>query len=295
MLTEFESRLADVLGSRLPAPFGGRVRRRGAAPPGGAGPVVRIGVEALEPLDPDFGSRRPEVVPGSNDQRRVLRLGVTIGIDVEPATAGDRLEELLGIDAVTYELDHPDIRSAALLVAPGDQGFFLDWLHLDVSDLDIDVDLVVKAEGWFWPVGQVGEAGREIERTLIREFRLPVLLDIAAPLTAGGVDVDLGIALGTTGTMSLTADAVGSAPFGMLALTLLDNGGGPGAGTLSGGTAGPDGRHLVAVADGRADVTYSPPATAVTDHLVVNAFTRDDDGNDHVGVELARFALDIAP
>ncbi|CAN5762466.1 hypothetical protein BH24ACT5_BH24ACT5_17200 [soil metagenome] len=182
MLTEFEIRLADVLGSRLPAPFGGRVRRRGAALPAGAGPIVHVGVEALEPLEADFGSVRPEVVPGSDDQRRIVRLGVTVGIDVEPETGGDRLQELLGIDAVTYELDHPDMRSAALLVAPGDQGFLLDWLHLDASDLDIDVDLVVRAEGWFWPVGRVGAACREIELTLIREFRLPLQLDIGAAL-----------------------------------------------------------------------------------------------------------------
>ena len=65
MLTEFEIRLADVLGNRLPAPFGGRVRRRGAPAPNGNGPVVRVGVDAIEPLEPDFGSVRPEVVAGS--------------------------------------------------------------------------------------------------------------------------------------------------------------------------------------------------------------------------------------
>lgn len=295
MLTEFETRLADVLGSRLPAPFGGRVRRRGVAPPAGAGPVVHLGIEAIEPMVADFGSIRPEVVPGSDDQRRVVRLGVTIGIDIEAETAGDRLQELLGIDAVTYEMDHPDMRSAALLMAPGDQGFVLELLHLDASDLDIDVDLQVTAQGWFWPVGLEGQAGRAIERTLIREFRLPVQLDISGALEAGGADVDLSIRLGTTGTMVIATDTVESAPFGVLGLRLLDNGGGPGAGTLTGGLAGPAGSHLVVVTDGAAGVTYGPPAGAATDHLVVVAFTRDDDGNDHEGIEIARFVLDVAP
>lgn len=297
MLTEFESRLADVLGSRIAAPFAGRVRRRGAPAPAGNGPVVRVGVDAFTPLAPDVGSVRPERVPGSDDFRRVLRLAVTIGVDIEPQAAGDRVQQLLGVDAVTYQLDDPGMRSATLLVQPGDQGFLLDWMHVDQADLRGDptetAPVTLRAEGWFWPVGQVGETGRAIERALVREFRLPVHLAIAEPLLAGGPPVALGIGFGATGTMSVSAGGVTTLPFGSVALRLLDAGGGPGAGALTGGQPGPDGTQLAAVAGGSAAVTYDPPASAVVDNLVVTAFTRDDDGNDHIGIELARFELAV--
>ncbi|MET0662488.1 MAG: hypothetical protein ABWZ42_05085 [Ilumatobacteraceae bacterium] len=295
MLAEFETRFADVLGSRLAAPFGGRVRRRGAAAPNGNGPVIRLGVDSIQPLEPDFGSVRPEVVPGSADRRQVLRLGVSVGVDIQPQNANDRLQELLGIDAVIYALQHPEMRSARLLVQPGDQGFLLDWLHLGDSDLTEDADLVVHAQGWFWPVGQAGETGRPIERAFVREFRLPMQLGIEAAIEAGGADVALNVVFGATGTMQVARGSVATAPFGSVAMRLIDNGGGPGAGTLTGGEDGPDGTHLVPVADGAASVTYEPPGAPAVDHLVVSAHARDADGNERVGVELARFDLVVAP
>ncbi|HEY3485278.1 MAG TPA: hypothetical protein VGK49_07830 [Ilumatobacteraceae bacterium] len=295
MLTEFEIRLADVLGSRLPAPFGGRVRRRGAPAPNGNGPVVRIGVDAIEPLEPDFGSVRPEVVGGSADHRRIVRLGVTLGIRVEPQAANDRLQELLGVDALVYELQDPTMRSAAALVQPGDQGFAVDYLHLVTSDFTTSDHLALQTEGWFWPVGVVGETGVPIEQALLREFRLPMQLSIAAPIEAGGADVTLDVTFGATGTMAFTEGPASASPFGSIALRLLDDGGGPGAGTLSGGAGGPEGTHLVPVADGTASVTYEPPGTAVTDHLVIAAYTTDADGNERIGIELARFDLVVSP
>lgn len=289
MLSEFEARFADVLGARLPAPFGGRVRRRGQPAPAGNGPVVSIGVDAVEPLDPDFGSNRPEVVPGSADQRRIVRLGVTVGIDIEPANNDGRLQELAGIDAVVYEMQDPEMRSAAALVAPGDQGFAVDHLVLGLSDLATDSDLVVLTEGWFWPVGVAGETGRPIERALVREFRLPMQLGFEAAIEAGGADVTLDLTFGATGSMEISGGAATRSGFGSIALRLVDAGGGSGAGSLVGGVAGPDGTHIVPVADGAASVTYQPPGAAVTDHLVVATHTRDADGNERIGVELARF------
>lgn len=295
MLTDFEARLADVLGARLAAPFGGRVRRRGAAAPTGSGPVVRVGIDAFEPLDPDFGSVRPEIVPGADDLRRVLRLRVMVGIDVQPRNAGNRFDELAGVDHLVYELQHPDMRSAALLVAPGDQGFVLDHLHLQPSKLNGDADLVVRAEGWFWPVGEVGEAGRAIERALVREFRLPMRLRPAAAPVAGGPAVALDVLFGATGTLTLSADDAAVAPFGAIAVRLTDAGGGTGAGTLAGGADGPGGARLVSVVDGTAALNYAPPATAGVDHLVVSSFTRDDADEERIGIELARFELAVAP
>lgn len=300
MLTELETRLVEVLGSRLDAPFAGRVARRGAPAPVGAGPVVRVGVDRFHPLQPDVGSVRPEQVPGTDDLRRVLRLGVSIGIDVEPQDDGSRLQQLLGVDAISYELDDPGMRSAALLVQPGDQGFLLDWLRLERAELaDVDDDaaapsaVTVHTEGWFWPVGQEGEAGVEIARALVREFRLPVRLAINEPLVAGGAAVALGISFGAAGTLAIGAGGTITVPFGSVAMRLLAAAGGPGAGTLSGGQPGPDGTRLADIADGSAALTYDPPAAPVVDHLVVAAHTRDDDGNERVGIELARFELAV--
>jgi hypothetical protein len=190
------------------------------------------------------------------------------------------------------------MRSASLLVQPGDQGFLLDWMHLDRADLGGEAEgdsspVTVRAEGWFWPVGQVGETGRPILRAFVREFRLPVQLAVPEPLLPGGDPVALGITFGATGTLDISATGTTSLPFGSIALRLLDAGGGPGAGTLSDGQPGPDGSQLAAVDDGAATVTYDPPANPVVDHLVIAAYSRDDDGNEHVGIELARFELAV--
>ncbi|GAA2152644.1 hypothetical protein FHX52_0803 [Humibacillus xanthopallidus] len=292
MLTEFETRLADVLGSRLPAPFGGRVRRRAETAPNGTGPVVRVGVDAIEPLDPDLGSVRPEVVGGSSDHRRIVRLGVTLGILVEPEDAGDRLQELAGIDALVHGLQDPGMRTASLLVQPGDQGFLVDFLDIMPSDLSARSALLLRTEGWFWPVGVAGHTGRPIQRALVREFRLPMQLSIAGPIRAGGADVDLDVTFGATGVLEVTRGQTTTSPFGLLALRLFDDGGGPGAGTLSGGQSGPQGSRLVTVTEGTASVTYGPPGTAASDHLVVAAYATD--GNERVGMELARFDLVVS-
>jgi hypothetical protein len=289
MLTELESRLADVLGSRLPAPFTGRVRRRGADAPAGNGPVVRVGVDAIEPLDPDFGAVRAERVPGSNDARRVLRLGVTLKVSVEPAGGAGRLQELQAIDAIAYELQDPQMRTGARLTQPGDPGFLLDSLRVEASDFSAAAELRVRAQGLFWPVGVVGETGREIERLLVREFRLPVRLQVGGNLIAGGPEVPLQVQLGATGTMQLTAAGAELASFGAVALRLVDDAGDAGAGTLSGGDGGPQGSRIVAVTGGSASLGYLPPAQPAADQLVVSAFS-----NDRVGIELARFELTVA-
>lgn len=293
MLTEFEVRLVNVLGSRLAAPFGGRVVRRSATAPAGPGPVVRIGIDAVRPREPDFGSIRPELVPGSDDHRRVLRLELDVAIVTEPEIIGDSIGQLAAVDALVYELQSPDLRSAEALVQPGDQGFLIETLALDHSDLVVEPALRIVATGWFWPVGAAGQTGRPIEQARVREFRLPVLLDLGAPLIAGGPDIEFELALGATGTLNVADDATVAAPFGQVALQLVSESGASGAGSLGGGAAGPDESRVVSVTGGAVAATYTPPGTAVVDHLVVSSYTEDGDGERRIGVELTRFELAV--
>lgn len=300
MLTEFETRLAEVLGSRVPAPFRGRVVRLEGPAPSGAGPVIRLAVAATEPRDPDLTSTRPEVVPGSTDPRRVLRLGTTVSFDVSPGPSGGRLEVLRAVDALLYELESLDLRSGAALRTAADQGFLLDSLRIGAaapgggaSGGEDAPALSVHAEGWFWPVGVAGQSGRVIETALVREFRLPVSLTAAGALLAGGDPVELRIGLGTGGTLRVEKETASSLPFGALALRLVAANGGPGAGTLTADRDGPDGHVLADVAAGEALASYTPPLGPVVETLVVHAHTRDDDGGEQIGIELARFDLAV--
>lgn len=292
MLADFEGRLANVLGSRLEAPFAGRVRRRGSADPAGNGPVIRLAVEEIVPLEPDFGSVRPEVVPGSGDQRRIARLRATVGVEIDPQGT-DRLQVLDGVDALIYELQQPEMRSAALLHLPEDQGFRLDFLHIVPSSTVEAPQLLLATEGWFWPIGAAGAAGVEIETAMLREFRLPVTLSVSSPLTAGGSTTSISLRFGSTGTLAIDAQDTDPLPFGSVALRLNDDGGGPGAGTLAGGAPGPDGTHVVPVGSTGSTFTYTPGPTAGRDHLSVLTHAVDADDNEHIGFAIARFALEV--
>jgi hypothetical protein len=297
MLTELETRLAQVLGSRLDAPFGGRVVRRSAAAPAGNGPVIRVGVLEATPVDDDLLSIRPEVVPGDDQLRRILRLQVDLGLFVSPTQAGGAAQLLQGIDALGYALDDPDVRSAAALEAPGDPGFRLDALllhELTTATADAEQPQVrLRALGVFWPVGVVGETGPAIERALVREVRLPMTLRAQGVLEPGGGAVALQLSVGTTGTLRTTRAVTDTLPFGSLAVRLTDASGGTGGGSLSGGLAGPDGHRLVTVDDAGASVDYTPAAAPGTDIVVVSSHTRDSGGNDRVGMELARFEMAV--
>lgn len=295
MLTELELRLAEVLGAALPAPFGGRVRRVGAAAPGGAGPVVRLGVRGFTPLEPDVFSARPEVAPGAPTLRRVVRLRVRLGLDVTTTPADDHAGVLAGTDALLYALQDPELSSARALVAPGDQGFRLDGLDLlEVGASDDDPDVLVAATGWFWPVGVAGQDGRAITRALVREIRLPVRLGLGAPLVAGAGAVACDLTFGATGTLDVRSAGTTTAPFGAVALRLLDEGGGPGAGALAAAGSPAGTTVVVQVTGDGTEFTYTPPAGPVREHLVVLAHAGTG-GDARTGLELARFDLVVAP
>jgi hypothetical protein len=145
----------------------------------------------------------------------------------------------------------------------------------------------IKAEGYFWPVGTPGQDGLQILRARIRSALEPVTLSPQAPIVAGGPAIDFAINFGATGTIELTADGISSSAFGSLVASLVDGGGRPGAGTLTGGADGPAGSRILTVTDGVATVQYTPPAAAATDFLLV----RLDNGEGAGGIEIARFPL----
>lgn len=304
MLTHLESRLADVLGSRLPAPFRGRVFVA-PGPSGATQPALLVGVSSAEVLPSEFGSnRRPEVVPGADDPRRVVRMRCTLRIQARASSGGGRSEEMAALDAVLYALDAGDLRDASALAAPGDPGFLLASQvpravvvvdHDDPADRRVPA-VLVDAEGWFWPPEVPGVTGEPIRAALVRVAQLPVALQPwPLHLRAGGGPVPLSIRLGAVGTMELEGGAPSSAPFGHLALLVLDAGGRPGAGSLTGGAAGPEGSRLVALDEGEARVAYVPPAERAHDRLVVAIAQPDTGGGAAIGAPLAEFALDVAP
>jgi hypothetical protein len=285
VIAEFEQRLADVLGTRLPAPLGGHVS---AAPGTGApGPAVLVGVRRFDRIDEGFGDR-PELVPGATDPRRVARLRCQVALTL--AGVSDRAAAVRGVDAVIYAVDAPDFRDGgALRVANGDPGFLIDALALvggDVADGATPAAVSVVAEGWFWPVGTPGGTGVVIGEIRVRGVALPIELTRARPtLAAGEPAMALTLRVRAAGLLRLGVPA--TLPFGQLALQLLAAGSKPGAGALTGGTTGTGGNRLVPLTDGVATFAYVPPATAAIDELVVSL----DDGNGGAGVELGRFAL----
>jgi hypothetical protein len=300
MIADLESRLADVLGSRLAAPLAGRV----FVTPGPADtsePALLVGVSRAEVIAENFGAaRRPERVPGADDPRRVVRLRCAIRIEVRPADDGTRAQTMSALDALLYELDSPELRNASALSAVGDPGFVLDGqLPEAVSVLPVDPTgdlpaVEVRADGWFWPPNTPGITGVAITSALVRTAMLPVAL---APwpllIRAGDPSIPLTVRVGTAGTSRLTGGTPAVSPFGELAVRVVDAGGRPGAGTLSGGAAGPGDTRLIAVADDAAVIGYQPPDAPADDQLVVHVARADAGAGPTIGVELARFPLAV--
>lgn len=299
MIRHFESRLADFIGSRLDPPFQGRVSVPPASPTGGA-PAVTVEVVEARPLEVDFGSRRPELAPGADDPRRVVRLECDVTIAVQPANSAGRAELVEGLDAIVYLLDDPVLRRPASLDSPAeDPGFVLESMRVAgvlVAPESGIPRVALTALGWFWPPDAPGITGEPITATHIRAAQLPVSL---APwplrLRPGGDAVSLTVQPGTVGTVVVDGETLEQEEFGELVMRIVDAGGRPGAGTLTGGSVGPAGARIVARADGAYTVEYTPPAESATDHLVVAVARPDGGDGPEIGVELARFALEVAP
>lgn len=291
MIREFELRVAEVLGERLAAPLHGRVWAAQAAGAAGAQPRVVLGAVAVVPDDAFLrAGPRTEVVPGATPPRRVLPLRCDLELRVEPGDDGDRGDQVAAVGALLDALGDPGLLPA-LAAAPGtDPGFLVDTLAATGAAAPLDpappAAVTATATGLFWPVGATGETGVQITEIRVRAGALPLAVRLPVDaFVAGGPPGDVELRLAATGTLAVTGGGATTRPFGALALRLTAPGGGPGAGTLSGGAAGAQpGERLVDLVEGAASVTYMPPAAPARDMLVV-AF----DG----GMELGRLAIAI--
>lgn len=284
MLSDFETRLADVMGSRLAAPLAGAVD----VSPGRDASRLILGVTSVQRLDDDLLSLRPELVPGDVAPRRVLKLRCTVELDAKLPNGGSRADQMQAIDGALYLLDDGSMRNGSALL-PGDNsdpGFLIR--SMTVSGGIPPQSISVEADGFFWPAGTPGQSGPAIQQALIRSALQPLLLDPQpAALIAGGLATDFTISFGTSGTTTLAADGIQNSAYGSLGISVVDAGGRPGQGTLTGGAAGPGGTRIYAVTNGSAAFSYTPPAQAATEFLVVTL----DDSAGGPGIELGRFRL----
>jgi len=296
MLTHYEVRLADVLSSRLAAPFTGRAFVTPG--PGDAKPALLVGTRTAEVMPEDFGSKRPEVVPGDDDRRRVVRLRCVVGVEMRPAAGAGRDETLAALDAALYVLDAPDLRDASALAVAGDPGFALSAQRVrlariepeDPADLPrIDLD----ADGWFWPPDAPGEEGGPIVETVARIAGLPLRVS-PWPLVmrAGAPALPVEIGLDATAVRVLDGALQGAGP-STFALRVLDAGDRAGAGTLSGGAAGPEGSRIVEVDAGILRVTYTPPAAPVRERLVVSFLRAAPGVPPSLGEKIGEFPIEV--
>jgi hypothetical protein len=294
VISEFERRLADVLGTRLPAPFAGRVD----VPPGvlpGVGPVILLGATHVETLEAHLGSQRLETVPGVTDPRRVLRLTCEVCLQVFPAPDQGRPQQMQCIDAIMYTLDAPDFRSGKVLTGLPDPGFLIQSMQVVASNITLNpaaptaspVDVILRADGWFWPVGVPGQAGIAIGEIRLRGVMLPLHVSPANPLlVAGGSAIDLTVQVGSFGVSRLHEPPIPPLPFGTLAFAVIGPGGRPGKGSL---VDQADGVRIVPLTDNQAIVTYQLPVEAAEDELLIAL----DNGTNGLGIEIGRFRLRV--
>jgi hypothetical protein len=284
LLGDFETRLADVMGSRLAAPLAGAVD----VSPGRDTSRLILGITSVLRLDDDLLSRRPELVPGDVAPRRVLRLRCTVVLDAKLPNGGSRSDQIQAIDEALYLLEDNSMRDGSALL-PGDNsdpGFLIRGMT--VSGSVPPQSITIEADGFFWPKGTPGQLGPAIQEARIRSALEPLVLDPQpAVLAAGGPAMDFTITFGTSGTTTIAADGIQNSAYGTLVASLVDAGGRPGRGTLSGGVAGPNGSRIYTVTNGSAALSYSPPAQPATEFLVVKL----DDSAGGPGIELARFPL----
>ena len=288
MIADFESRLALVLGDRLPPPFRGRAQ----VDPGDGvtvEPRVLVAVREAHAIEAGLGDARRAVVPGDDRPRRVLRARCGVRITCTAGPGQGLAEALAGVEAAAYALDAPDLRDGSALRDAGDQGFEIDELRMIdalapsvAGTADSPPCARLEARGVFWPRATPGVAGLVIASVRMRGVTLPLTIDPAEPrLTAGGAPVTFDVGIDLPGGTTL--------PFGSIAVAITGPGAQPARGTLDGGAPGTDGVRLVTLVGGTARVTYAPPAAPAIEWLVIAL----DDGAGGAGIELGRFRLPV--
>jgi hypothetical protein len=287
VLREFESRLADVLGTRLAAPLAGAVDVQ----PGRLSARVVLGVRRADPVDEDLLNIRPERVPGAVAPRRVLKLRCQVDLEFRSAPGGTREDVMTAIDSTLYLLGEPAFRDGSVLLpddADSDPGFLIRRMRFVQAELPATAS--IEAEGFFWPVGQAGQSGPTIIEARIRQTLQPLRLVPARPnLVAAGAAVELRVEFGAAGTFRVEQDDVNLSPYGSLIVSVIDAGGRPGAGTLSGGSDGPGGSRVLPFVEGAVTLQYTPPDAPASDQLVIAI----EDGEGGAGIELGRFQLRV--
>lgn len=300
MITEFEQKLAQYLNTSLPSPFTGRVSvADGTKKNPGPHPAVTVGVTQCRTASADIGSTRPEIVPGSSDFRRVLRLQCMVNIAVYPSNSGKRPEEISGVESIFYLLDSPDVKNGKALLEIGDPGFVIQSLHVTELNVPFFVSpssstaagLTLTADGWFWPVGVAGQTGIKIGTIRIREIIYTVLVEpMTLYLITNGSPQSLTITLSTTGPVIQTADSVSTeTEFGGIYCYLIRPDGQPPSGTLSEGVDTGNGIHQYTITSGHIMLTYTPGALSGTEVLVITL----DNGRGEPGIEIGRYNLNV--
>jgi len=293
VISDFETRLAQTLGTRIGAPFTGRVDVAPGPAPDASVRVI-LGVVSAQIVDETLGNRA-EVLPGDPLPRRAVRLRCTVALEASMATP-DRAQQMKALEAALYVLDDAELRTGKALADGTDLGFVIHELQPstviatlhpeDEEQPRIAVQLV--ATGLFWPIGVQGKAGDPIGEIRLRGGIVPLEIAPSNPrLVAGGPAVELTVRFNTT-AFSIQEDKLEKMPFGSIAVTLAGPGGKPGKGTLGGGVDGaPATIRIVQVIDNAATVTYTPPASPTTEELVV-AFDNHELG---LGIEIGRARL----
>lgn len=296
MISDFEARLATVLGAELPAPFGGVVAVGGGSDTAHENqPRLYVGAYRTEVKPQGFGGNRTIAVPEVEDLVRVVAMKVLVNISVLAASSADRVQQLQGIEQVQYLLDHERFQTGAALVDNGDQGFLIE--RMQVRDAWIDVTnaplegraagITLEAEGVFWPIGVAGEAGVAIDEIRLRGLVIDLKQGVTLPdISAGGSPLVLQLHLEGLASQRLGGDG-SSLPFSHLALDLRQADGSPGAGSISGDSAGAGGVQFVVITDSLVSFTYTPPGSPAQDVLLVGF----DDGENGLGQVVNRFNL----
>ena len=243
-----------MLGAELPAPAAGAVD----VVPGDDDSQVVVSVVHAVPVANDFLASRRERVPGADGSRRIVRLKCDVSLEVRLRANQTRDDRLKAFDAALFFIEDPAFRSGRTLDGGDpDPGFFLHQLTLRSCDPPTVLNL--DAEGFFWPVGSTGQTGEPIVGVRLRVASEPLLLEPTAPLLiAGGPQVALTVRMGSKGAMDVREGSVARQPFGQLVLRLTDAGGRAGAGTLTGGDAGPNGSRRITFSNGSAPFPGPP-------------------------------------